>query len=99
MTVSYIETENALTVVIAETGKIYNIDSTHPNWDKARENLYAGEYEGLEELLSVKKTVETFFSKSSVEGVEIDDVGVKFNGEYVHNYLTTHASQARRFSR
>ena len=31
MTVSYIETENALTVVIAETGKIYNIDDTHAN--------------------------------------------------------------------
>lgn len=88
MTVSYIETENALTVVIAETGKIYNIDNTHPNWDKARQNLYAGEYEGLEELLSVKKTVETFFSQSTVEGVEVDEMGVKFNGEYVHNYLT-----------
>ena len=88
MTVSYIETENALTVVIAETGKIYNIDNTHPNWDKARQNLYAGEYEGLEELLSVKKTVETFFSQSTVGSVEIDDTGVKLNGEYVNNYLT-----------
>ncbi len=88
MTVSYIETENALTVVIAETGKIYNIDNTHPNWDKARQNLYAGQYEGLEELLSVKKTVETFFSQSTVGSVEIDDTGVKLNGEYVNNYLT-----------
>ena len=88
MTVSYIETENALTVVIAETGKIYNIDNTHANWDKVRENLYAEDYEGLEELLSVKKVVENFFNSSTATGVEVDDIGVKFNGEYVHNYLT-----------
>lgn len=88
MAVSYIETENALTVVIAETGKIYNIDNTHANWDKVRENLYAENYEGLEELLSVKKVVENFFNSSTATGVEVDDIGVKFNGEYVHNYLT-----------
>jgi hypothetical protein len=88
MTVSYIETENALTVVIAETGKIYNIDNTHANWDKVRENLYEENYEGLEELLSVKKVVENFFNSSTATGVEVDDIGVKFNGEYVHNYLT-----------
>lgn len=88
MTVSYIETENALTVVIAETGKIYNIDNTHANWDKVRENLYAENYEGLEELLSVKKVVENFFNSSNATDVEVDDIGVKFNGEYVHNYLT-----------
>ena len=88
MTVSYIETENALTVVIAETGKIYNIDNTHANWDKVREKLYVEDYDGIEELLSVKKVVENFFNSSTATGVEVDDIGVKFNGEYVHNYLT-----------
>ena len=89
MNVCFIGTEDSLTVVITKDGiaKPYSIDSSSPNWNLILEKLDSGEYEGLEELLSVKKTVETFFS--GVSGVEVDDSGVKYNGTYVHNYLTS----------
>ena len=88
MSVSYIGTDNSLTVVFSDLGKVYNVDNSSPNWDKILEKLENADYDGLEELLSVKKTVETFFAATSAEGVEVDDIGVKFNGAYVHNYLT-----------
>ena len=88
MSVSYIGTDNSLTVVFSDLGKVYNVDDSSPNWDKILEKLENSDYEGLEELLSAKKTVETFFAATSAEGVEVDEIGVKFNGAYVHNYLT-----------
>lgn len=84
MNVCFIGTENSLTVLV--NNKPYGVDSTSPNWDTILQKLNNEDYEGLEELLSVKKTVETFFA--GTEGVEVDDNGVKYNGSYVHNYLT-----------
>lgn len=84
MNVCFIGTENSLTVLV--DNKPYSVDSSSPNWDAILTKLNNEDYEGIEELLSVKKTVETFFA--GTEGVEVDDSGVKYNGSYVHNYLT-----------
>ena len=67
MSVSYIGTDNSLTVVFGDLGKVYNVDNSSPNWDKILEKLENSDYDGLEELLSVKKTVETFFAATSAE--------------------------------
>lgn len=84
--VNYIGTENALTVLFVETSKVYNIDDSHPSWEAVLEKLQNEDYEGLEELLSVKKVIETY--TSSAGGVEVDEIGVKYNGQYIDNYLT-----------
>jgi hypothetical protein len=83
--VAFIGTENSLTVSFLDTAKVYNIDATHPNWQVVLDKLDAEDYEGLEELLSVKKAVEVYTSSS---GIEVDDIGVKYNGNYIDNYLT-----------
>jgi len=83
--VAFIGTENSLTVSFLDTAKVYNIDATHPNWQVVLDKLDAEDYEGLEELLSVKKAVEVYASAS---GVEVDDIGVKYNGNYIDNYAT-----------
>lgn len=83
--VAFIGTENSLTVSFLETAKVYNIDSTHPHWQTVLDKLDSEDYEGLEELLSVKKAVEVYASSS---GVEVDDLGVKYNGSYIDNYAT-----------
>lgn len=72
--------------VFSDTGKTYMINSSHANWDTIIEKLHAGDYEGLEDLLSVRKKLETY--ATGVSEVEIDDGGVKYNGHYVSNYLT-----------
>ena len=87
--VAFIGTENSLTVTLLNAEnlpKVYNIDSSHPNWQTVLDKLDAEDYEGLEELLSVKKAVEVYTSSS---GIEVDDIGVKYNGNYIDNYLTT----------
>jgi hypothetical protein len=83
--VAFIGTENSLTVSFLDTAKVYNIDATHPNWQVVLDKLDVEDYEGLEELLSVKKAVEVYASAS---GVEVDDIGVKYNGNYIDNYAT-----------
>ena len=83
--VAFIGTENSLTVSFLDSAKVYNIDSSHPNWQTVLDKLDAEDYEGLEELLSVKKAVEVYTSSS---GIEVDDIGVKYNGNYIDNYLT-----------
>jgi len=83
--VAFIGTENSLTVSFLDTAKVYNIDATHPNWQVVLDKLDAEDYEGLEELLSVKKAVEVYTSSS---GIEVDDIGVKYNGNYIDNYAT-----------
>jgi hypothetical protein len=86
--VSYIGTEDSLTVIVNNNGnvKTYNVDSSNPNWGTILEKLDSAEYDGFEELLSVKKNIETIFRGAN--GVEVNDLGVKYNGEYVNNYLT-----------
>lgn len=83
--VAFIGTENSLTVSFLDTAKVYNIDSTHVNWQEVLSKLDNEDYEGLEELLSVKKAVEVYASSS---GIEVDDIGVKYNGNYIDNYVT-----------
>jgi hypothetical protein len=83
--IAFIGTENSLTVSFLDTAKVYNIDATHLNWQVVLDKLDAEDYEGLEELLSVKKAVEVYASAS---GVEVDDIGVKYNGNYIDNYAT-----------
>jgi hypothetical protein len=83
--VAFIGTENSLTVSFLDIAKVYNIDATHLNWQVVLDKLDAEDYEGLEELLSVKKAVEVYASAS---GVEVDDIGVKYNGNYIDNYAT-----------
>lgn len=83
--VAFIGTENSLTVSFLDSAKVYNIDSSHPNWQTVLDKLDTEDYEGLEELLSVKKAVEVYTSSS---GIEVDDIGVKYNGSYIDNYLT-----------
>ena len=83
--IAFIGTENSLTVSFLDTAKVYNIDATHLNWQVVLDKLDAEDYEGLEELLSVKKAVEVYTSAS---GVEVDDIGVKYNGNYIDNYAT-----------
>jgi len=83
--VAFIGTENSLTVSFLDTAKVYNIDSSHLHWQAVLDKLDVEDYEGLEELLSVKKAVEVYASAS---GVEVDDIGVKYNGNYIDNYAT-----------
>jgi hypothetical protein len=83
--IAFIGTENSLTVSFLDIAKVYNIDATHLNWQVVLDKLDAEDYEGLEELLSVKKAVEVYASAS---GVEVDDIGVKYNGNYIDNYAT-----------
>ena len=83
--IAFIGTEHSLTVSFLDTAKVYNIDSTHPNWQTVLDKLDSEDHEGLEELLSVKKSVEVY---ASTAGVEVDDIGVKFNGKYIDNYAT-----------
>lgn len=84
--VAYIGTEDSLTIVFPSVGRTYSIDTSHPNWDAVLSKLTNEDFEGLEDLLSVRKKLETY--ATGVGEVEIDDGGVKYNGQYVSNYLT-----------
>lgn len=86
MSVAYIINETTALIVFPSNGKSYTIDSSHPNWTAVTEKLVNEDYDGLEELVSVKKSLETYVA--SVSDVEIDDNGVKYKGVYVDNYLT-----------
>lgn len=82
---AYIIRANSVMVTFPNTGAVYNISDDHPNWAIVIEKLTNEDFDDLESLLSVKKKVEAYTSNT---GVTIDDGGVKYNGEYVNNYLT-----------
>lgn len=82
---AYILRTNSVMVTFPDTGNTYTMDNTNANWATVVEKLNTLDFEGLETLFSVKKSVETYTSNS---GVEIDDGGVKYNGKYIDNYLT-----------
>jgi hypothetical protein len=86
MTVAYTMTEDSVTVTFLSNGETLTIDSSHENWDEVVSKLKEQDYEGLDALMSVKRAVEQYVGDN--EDVVVDNNGVKYKGEYVHNYLT-----------
>lgn len=86
MNVSYIMTEDSLTIAFIESGQTYTIGRTNPNWDAVVEKLNNEDYSGLEDLLSPKAAVRQYVMHSLL--VEVDDGGVKYAGKYIDSYLT-----------
>lgn len=86
MTVAYTMTEDSVTVTFLSNGETLTIDSSHVNWDEVVSKLKEQDYEGLDALMSVKRAVEQYVGDT--EDVVVDNNGVKYKGEYVHNYLT-----------
>lgn len=82
-TPAFILTENSLTVTL--DGKIETINSGHPGWKTAIECLKKKNYEKLKECLSTKKAFTTYTNGK----VTVQDNAVFFNGEPIHNYLTS----------
>lgn len=88
MNIAYNQTEDALLVVFGDTGKHYTINSSHKNWDTILNKLDSEDYLGLEDLFVENKKLQEYVMKSDCSEVEVDDYGVRYNGEYVANYLT-----------
>jgi hypothetical protein len=86
MNVSYIMTEDSLTIAFIESGQTYTIGRTNPNWDAVVEKLNSEDYDSLEDLLSPKTAVRQYVMHSML--VEVDDGGVKYAGKYIDSYLT-----------
>ena len=83
---SWMMTENSLSVIFLDTGNAHSIDRTHENWDAIVEKLKSEDYTGLEDLISVKGKIASYVSDS--QNVEVVDDGVKYKGRYIDNYLT-----------
>ena len=62
MNVSYIMTEDSLTIAFIESGQTYTIGRTNPNWDAVVEKLNSEDYDSLEDLLSPKAARSVFAS-------------------------------------
>lgn len=80
---AYILTENSLTVTI--DGTTTTINSSHPSWRLAIECLKKKDYASLQSALSVK----TALHKYTNGKVEVQNGCVIFNGEPIHNYLSS----------
>ena len=80
---AYILTENSLTVTI--DGKTTTINSSHPSWRLAIECLKKKDYASLQSVLSVKTAIHKYTDGK----VEVQNGCVFFNGEPIHNYLSS----------
>lgn len=86
MTVAYMMTEDSVTVTSVSTGETYTINSSHENWDKVVSKLKEQDYENIVALMSAKRAVEQYVGDNN--DIVVDNNGVKYKGEYIHNYLT-----------
>jgi hypothetical protein len=82
-TPAFILTENSLTVSI--DGATHTINSGHPGWKTAIECLKKKDYVGLKDCLSIKKA----FTAYTDGKVVVKNNMIWFNGEPIHNYLTS----------
>lgn len=85
MKIAYIGSGNSVTVTFLDSVKSYTITSDNPNWQNVIDKLNSGDYEGLEDLLSVKKKIVNYTNGSTIT---VDDGGVKYKDKYIDNYLT-----------
>lgn len=78
---SYIIQEGSLTIAIK--GKVHTIDSTHPSFAKVKEAVFVGDFETAEKLINLRDAV----SHYSEGKIVVNDDGVFFNGEAIHNVV------------
>lgn len=72
-------------VTVFQDGEQFTIDKTHVNYSKVVDKLKKKQFDGLKDLLDVKKSIVSATSGK----VEIKDGVVFYAGEAVHNYVAT----------
>ncbi len=83
-------------VIITGSGKIaatiegvsYTIDTDHPKYKQALDCVRNRNWKTFVDIVNIAKQVQNYFSNSN-SGVEIKDGLVTYNGETIHNTLTT----------
>jgi len=81
---SYIVLDNGLSLSIGM--QPYNVDRTHPNFDKIVEAVKADEWDSIPDLIDIVKSV-VAFGNGRIE-VNAEQGTVAYNGEELHSSLT-----------
>lgn len=77
---SHIIQANSLTAVI--DGEVHTVERSHPRYDQIKDAITAGDWQGALEAIDIRSAVMNY-----VDGVEVIDDAVYFNGNPVHNVV------------
>lgn len=69
-------------------GKIFTIDPSHPNYNKALDAVKDGNWTAFLDSVDLTRKVKHYLHQFGGQSIEINDGAISFNGEIIHNTLT-----------